>query len=104
MLISLGEYMIPIDTEFIRSKVKVTKVFCAKNGFRSFLGTLYHIPFISQILIGLDEDLYPFNFELSRLKVKVTVVTVVKNVFRSFYSDNLNYLSQIFHISHAGWS
>jgi len=53
------------------------------------------------MLIGLKQDMASIDFGFTRSKVKVTRVLFVKSVSAHFLE---NYLSQSYHISHAGWS
>jgi len=73
MLIGLGRDMTHIDTELIRSKVKVRRITFVKKWFLLIiLRTVYHRAFIFHMLIGLGEDMSPDVFMFTRSNVKVT--------------------------------
>jgi len=55
MLFSLGEGLTLVDFGFFKSRVKVTMVTFVKNGFQSFLRTIYHRAYICNILIALSK-------------------------------------------------
>ena len=104
VMIGFHQNMTTIDSEFIRSKVKVTMFMFVQNGFRlgpTILRIIQLSAFIFHMLISLIDSI---DIEFTWSKVKVIRIKFVKktvNIVLTYYLENC--LSQGFHVSHANW-